>query len=77
MIGKMANNTVVTYVLEPFEEGTRFAYAENLPRQFVGHHKFFGRLGKGMLERRLRILGFSFPKRITLSSHLTLDTLNL
>ena len=51
MLGKRANNTIVTYILEPFEEGTKFAYVMTyeLPWGILG--KFVGRLGKGMLEK--------------------------
>ena len=51
MIGKRANNTVVTYILEPFEEGTKFVYVMTyeLPWGIIG--KFFGKLAKGMLEK--------------------------
>ena len=49
MLGKRANNTVVTYILEPFEEGTKFVYVMTyeMPWGILG--KFFGKLGKGML----------------------------
>jgi uncharacterized protein YndB with AHSA1/START domain len=51
MLGKRANNTVVTYILEPFEEGTRFTHVMTyeLPWGILG--RFLGRLGKGMLEK--------------------------
>jgi hypothetical protein len=51
MIGKRANNTVVTYVLEPFDEGTKFDYmmTYELPWGIIG--KFFGKLAKGTLEK--------------------------
>lgn len=51
MIGKRANNTIVTYILESFEEGTKFVYVMTyeLPGGIFG--KFLGRLGKGMLEK--------------------------
>jgi hypothetical protein len=50
MIGKKANNTIVTYILEPFEEGTNFTYRMTYvpPGGVLG--KFLGRLGSGMLE---------------------------
>ena len=51
MLGKRANNTIVTYVLEPFEERTKFGYVMTyeLPWGILG--KFLGRLGNGMLEK--------------------------
>ena len=51
MIGKRANNTIVTYILESFEEGTKFGYVMTyeLPWGILG--KFLGGLGKGMLEK--------------------------
>jgi hypothetical protein len=51
MLGKRANNTVITYILEPLEEGTRFAYVMTyeLPLGILG--KFLGRFGKGMLGK--------------------------
>jgi uncharacterized membrane protein len=51
MIGKRANNTVVTYVLESVDEGTKFAYVMtyDLPWGIIG--KFFGKLAKGTLEK--------------------------
>ncbi len=51
MLGKRANNTVVTYILEPFEEGTRFAYVMTyeLPWGILG--KLLGGFGRGMLEK--------------------------
>jgi uncharacterized membrane protein len=51
MVGKRANNTVVTYVLESVDEGTKFAYVMTfkLPWGILG--TFLGKLGKGMLEK--------------------------
>ena len=51
MIGKRANNTIVTYNLEPFEEGTKFAYLMTYELTWGILGKFLGRLGKGMLEK--------------------------
>jgi hypothetical protein len=51
MVGKRAYNTVVTYVLEPFSEGTRFNFVMTyeMPRGILG--RALGRLGKGMLGK--------------------------
>jgi len=51
MLGKRANNTVVTYVLESVDEATKFAYVMTfkLPWGILG--TFLNRLGKGMLEK--------------------------
>ena len=51
MLGKRANNTVVTYILEPFKEGTKFNFVMSyeLPGGILG--KLFGGLGKRMLEK--------------------------
>jgi uncharacterized membrane protein len=51
MIGKRANNTVVTYVLESVDGGTKFAYMMTfkLPWGILG--TFLGKLGKGILEK--------------------------
>jgi hypothetical protein len=51
MIGKRANNTVVTYVLESVDKGTKFAFVMTfkLPWGILG--KGLDRLGKGMLEK--------------------------
>jgi hypothetical protein len=54
MLGKRANNTVVTYVLEPANEGTKFAFVMTfkLPWGILG--KGLDRLGKGMLEKEAK-----------------------
>jgi uncharacterized protein YndB with AHSA1/START domain len=51
MIGKRANNTVVTYVLESVDDGTNFVYVMTyeLPWGILG--KGLGRLAKGSLEK--------------------------
>ncbi len=51
MLGKRANNTVVTYVLESVDDGTRFAYVMTykLPWGILG--KGLGKLVKGSLEK--------------------------
>jgi uncharacterized protein YndB with AHSA1/START domain len=51
MIGKRANNTVVTYTLEPSEERTKFVYVMTyeLPWGIIG--KFLAKLAKGTLEK--------------------------
>jgi len=51
MIGKRANNTVVTYVLEPLEKETEFMYVMTyeLPWGILG--KGLGKLAKGTLEK--------------------------
>jgi uncharacterized protein YndB with AHSA1/START domain len=51
MIGKRANNTVITYVLEPFKEGTRIAYVMTyeLPWGILG--RLLGKLFGGTLEK--------------------------
>jgi hypothetical protein len=51
MIGKRANNTVVTYVLESVDEETKFVYVMTyeLPWGIIG--KFFGKLAKRTLEK--------------------------
>jgi len=51
MIGKRANNTVVTYILESVDKGTKFAYVMTfkLPWGILG--TFLDKLGKGMLEK--------------------------
>ena len=51
MMGKRANNTVITYALEPVDEGTKFVYVMTyeLPWGIIG--KFFGKLVKGTLEK--------------------------
>ena len=51
MIGKRANNTVVTYVLESVDEETKFAHVMTfkLPWGILG--TFLDKLGKGMLEK--------------------------
>jgi len=51
MLGKRANNTVVTYILEPFREGTKFDFVMTyeMPGGILG--RVFGGLGKRMLEK--------------------------
>ena len=51
MMGKRANNTVVTYVLESADEGTKFAFVMTfkLPWWILG--MLLDKLGKGMLEK--------------------------
>ena len=48
---KRANNTIVTHILEPLKERTKFGYVitYEMPGGILG--KFLGRLGKGMLEK--------------------------
>jgi uncharacterized protein YndB with AHSA1/START domain len=51
MLGKRANNTVVSYALGSVDDGTKFAFVMTfrLPWGILG--KGLDRLGKGMLER--------------------------
>jgi uncharacterized protein YndB with AHSA1/START domain len=51
MLGKRANNTVVTYVLEPFKEGTKFIYVMTfkLPWGILG--TLLDKIFKGMFEK--------------------------
>ena len=51
MMGKRANNTVVTYVLKPVGDGTQFTYlmTYQLPWGILG--TFLDKIGKGMLEK--------------------------
>ncbi len=51
MLGKRANNTVVTYVLESVDNGTKFEYVMTykLPWGILG--KGLGKLVKGSLEK--------------------------
>jgi len=51
MLGKRANNTVVTYVLESVDEGTSFAYVMTfkLPWGILG--TFLDKFGKGFLKK--------------------------
>jgi uncharacterized membrane protein len=51
MLGKRANNTVVTYVLESIDDGTRFVYVMTyeLPWGILG--KGLGKLVKGSLAK--------------------------
>jgi uncharacterized protein YndB with AHSA1/START domain len=51
MLGKRANNTVVTYVLEPFEKGTKFAFVMTFKLPWGIFGTFLDKLGKGFLER--------------------------
>jgi len=51
MMGKRANNTVITYALKPVDDGTKFAYVMTyeLPWGILG--KGLGKLLKGTLEK--------------------------
>jgi len=51
MLGKRANKTVKTYILEPSEGGTKFTHlmTYEMPGGMLG--KSLDRLGKGMLEK--------------------------
>ena len=51
MLGKRAYNTVVTYILEPSKDGTKFNFVMTyeIPGGILG--KVFGGLGKRMLEK--------------------------
>jgi uncharacterized membrane protein len=51
MIGKRANNTVVTYVLKSIDEGTQFAYVMTYQLPWGSLGKFIGKIGQGMLEK--------------------------
>jgi len=51
MIGKRANNTVVTYVLESVDEGTKFAYVMTFKLPWGVFGTLLDKLGKGMLEK--------------------------
>jgi len=51
MIGKRANNTVVTYVLKSMDEGTQFAYVMTYQLPWGSLGKFIGKIGQGMLEK--------------------------
>ena len=45
MIGKRANNTVVTYVLKSVDEGTQFAYLMTYQMPWGSLGRFLGRMG--------------------------------
>ena len=51
MMGKRANNTVVTYVLESADEGTKFDYVMTFKLPWGIFGTFLDKLGKGMLEK--------------------------
>jgi len=51
MLGKRANNTVVTYGLESADEGTRFAYVMTFKLPWGVFGTFLDRLGRGMLGK--------------------------
>jgi len=51
MLGKRANNTVVTYGLEPADEGTRFAYVMTFKLPWGVFGTLLDRLGRGMLGK--------------------------
>jgi len=51
MMGKRANNTVVTYVLEPVDEGTRFTFVMTFKLPWGIFGTLLDKLGKGMLEK--------------------------
>jgi len=51
MIGKRANNTVVTYVLESVDDGTKFAYVMTFKLPWGVFGTLLDKLGKGMLEK--------------------------
>ena len=54
MLGKRANNTVVTYILKPYEEGTEFIYmmTYKMPGGILG--RALGGLGSRMLEKEAK-----------------------
>ena len=51
MLGKRANNTVVTYGLEPADEGTRFAYVMTFKLPWGVFGTLLDRLGRGWLGK--------------------------
>jgi len=51
MLGKRANNTVVTYVLESVDEGTKFAYVMTFKMPWGILGTFLDKLGKGWLKK--------------------------
>jgi len=51
MLGKRANNTVVTYALKSVDEGTQFAYVMTFKLPWGIFGTFIDKLGKGMLEK--------------------------
>jgi uncharacterized protein YndB with AHSA1/START domain len=51
MLGKRANNTVVTYGLESVDDGTRFAYVMTFKLPWGIFGTLLDKLGKGMLEK--------------------------
>jgi hypothetical protein len=51
MLGKRANNTVVTYVLKSVDEGTQFAYVMTFKLPWGIFGTFLDKMGKGMLEK--------------------------
>jgi uncharacterized protein YndB with AHSA1/START domain len=51
MLGKRANHTVVTYVLESADEGTKFVYEMTFKLPWGIFGTLLDKLGKGMLEK--------------------------
>jgi len=51
MLGKRANNTVITYVLQPIAEGTRFTYVMTFELPWGAFGAFLDRVGKRALEK--------------------------
>ncbi len=51
MLGKRANNTVVTYFLESVDEGTKFEYVMTFKLPWGIFGTFLDKLGKGMLKK--------------------------
>ena len=51
MLGKRANNTVVTYVLESVDEGTKLDYVMTFKLPWGIFGTLLDKLGKGMLEK--------------------------
>jgi len=51
MLGKRANNTVVTYVLESMGEGTRFSFAMTFRLPWGIFGTLLDKLGRSMLEK--------------------------
>jgi hypothetical protein len=51
MVGKRANNTVVTYGLESVDGGTKFDYVMTFKLPWGIFGTFLDKLGKGMLEK--------------------------
>ena len=51
MLGKRANNTVVTYGLESIDKGTRFTYVTTFKLPWGIFGTLLDKLGKGFLEK--------------------------